>query len=51
MKGANITWDEQSLAAFLTNPQAEVPGNHMPFSGLQDPTQRADVIAYLKSLQ
>jgi len=25
-------------------------GNHMPFSGLQDPTQRADVVDYLKTL-
>ena len=50
MKQANIVWDDKTLGAFLTNPQAAVPGNHMPFSGLQDPTQRADVIAYLQSL-
>jgi cytochrome c len=49
MKQANIVWDDQTLAAFIANPQTAVPGNHMPFSGLQDPTQRADVIAYLKS--
>jgi len=51
MKQANIVWDDQTLATFLANPQATVPGNHMPFSGLQDPTQRSDVIAYLKSLR
>ena len=50
MKQANIVWDDQTLAAFIADPQKTVPGNHMPFSGLQDPTQRADVIAYLKSL-
>ena len=50
MKDANIVWDEKTLAAFLTDPQATVPGNHMPFPGLPDPTQRADVVAYLQSL-
>ena len=50
MKQANIVWDDQTLAAFLADPQTAVPGNHMPFSGLPDPAQRADVIAYLKSL-
>jgi cytochrome c len=50
MKQANIVWDAKSLAAFIADPQTAVPGNHMPFSGLQDPTQRADVIAYLQTL-
>ena len=50
MKQANRVWNEQTLAAFLANPQAAVPGNHMPFSGLQDPQQLADVVAYLASL-
>ena len=51
MKGANITWDDTSLDAYLADPQKLVPGNVMPFSGLADATQRADVIAYLKTLK
>jgi cytochrome c len=51
MKQANVVWDDKTLVAFLANPQAAVPGNHMPFSGLQDPQQRADVVAYLKTLR
>ena len=51
MKGANITWDDASLDAYLADPQKVVPGNVMPFSGLADATQRADVIAYLKTLE
>ncbi len=51
MQQANIVWNDQTLDAYLADPQKAMPGNHMPFSGLQDPTQRADVIAYLKSLQ
>jgi cytochrome c len=50
MKQADIVWSDQTLAAFLADPQNTVPGNHMPFSGLQDATQRADIIAYLKTL-
>lgn len=50
MKNANIVWDDKTLAAFIANPQSTVPGNHMPFSGLQDSAQRASIIAFLKSL-
>jgi cytochrome c len=51
MKGAAITWDEVSLDRYLTNPQEFVPGNIMPFSGVLDGAQRADIIAYLRSLR
>ena len=50
LKRANIVWDDKTLAAFLADPQSAVPGNRMPFSGLQDATQRADIIDYLKTL-
>jgi cytochrome c len=51
MKAANITWDDKPLDDYLADPQKVVPGNVMPFSGLADATQRADVIAYLKTLK
>ena len=51
MKAANITWDDKQLDDYLADPQKVVPGNVMPFSGLADATQRADVIAYLKTLK
>jgi len=51
MKAASITWDDMSLNNYLADPQKVVPGNVMPFSGLADATQRADVIAYLKTLK
>jgi cytochrome c len=51
MKNANITWDDNTLEAYLADPQKLIPGNLMPFSGLSDPKQRADVIAYLKTLK
>jgi len=49
MKAANITWNDQTLDAYIANPQKVVPGNVMPFSGLAADKQRADLIAYLKT--
>ena len=47
LKSSNITWNEETLDKWLTDPQAFVPGAKMFFhlDGAQD---RADVIAYLK---
>ncbi len=50
MKGANITWDARTLDAYLADPQKIIPGNQMPFSGMSDAKQRADVVAYLATL-
>jgi cytochrome c len=51
MKTSNIAWDDTTLDAFVADPQKVIPGNVMPFSGVADPKQRADVIAYLKTLK
>jgi cytochrome c len=51
MKASNITWDDKSLDAYLADPQKTIPGNVMPFSGLADATERANLIAYLKTLK
>ena len=51
MKGADITWDDKTLDAYLTDPQKAIPGNVMPFSGLADAKQRSDLIAYLKTVK
>ena len=51
MKNANIVWDEKALDAFLDNPQKVVPGTTMPFSGIANPRERADLIAYLETLK
>lgn len=51
LKKADLTWDETTLDRFLTDPQATVPGNAMPYPGLPDPAQRAALIAYLKTLK
>lgn len=51
MRNAKITWDAPTLDAYLAGPQSVVPGNLMPFSGIADPAQRADLIAYLETLK
>ncbi|MBS1166057.1 MAG: cycM [Proteobacteria bacterium] len=48
--GETHTWDFATLDVYLTNPKAEVPGNKMAFAGLKKPEDRANVIAYLRSL-
>jgi cytochrome c len=51
MKGANIVWDDKTLDAYIADPQKVIPGNVMPFAGVADAKQRADVIAYLQALK
>lgn len=48
MKKSNITWSPQTLDEFIADPQKEVPGNRMPFAGMPDAGDRADLIAYLQ---
>jgi cytochrome c len=51
MKNSGAVWDEKMLDAFIANPRAAMPGNLMPYSGLTDAKQRADLVAYLKTLK
>ncbi|WP_233101490.1 c-type cytochrome [Variovorax sp. IB41] len=51
MKSADITWDDKSLAAFVTDPQQAVPGNRMPFAGVPDAGEVAELVKYLKTLR
>jgi cytochrome c len=47
MKRSGIVWDEKNLSAFLRNPQEVVPGNRMPFSGMQDEAAVKALVQYL----
>ena len=51
MKAADKTWDPATLDTYLTKPSAMVPGTKMTFAGLSNPTDRANVIAYLETLK
>jgi cytochrome c2 len=48
MRRSGITWTPQSLDTFVADPQAAVPANRMPYGGMPDAGDRADLIAYLQ---
>ena len=50
MKAKGGEWTFDDLNKFLANPKAFVPGTAMGFAGIQKDSERADVIAYLRSL-
>ncbi|MBM3555740.1 MAG: cytochrome c family protein [Alphaproteobacteria bacterium] len=45
---ADLVWSEESLARFLADPKATIPGNRMAFAGFKRKEQTDAVIAYLK---
>jgi cytochrome c len=49
LRRSAIVWDEATLNAFLANPRVVVPRSGMPGSGVPDPQDRSDLIAYLKT--
>ncbi len=47
-KNSGKVWTEQELYVYLKDPQKDVPGTYMTFTGVKDDQKRADVIAYLQ---
>ncbi|MDO6475136.1 c-type cytochrome [Alteromonas sp. 1_MG-2023] len=50
LNGADFKWTDDKLDAWLQSPVSVVPGTQMAFAGLQNPEQRAALIAFLKTL-
>ena len=50
IKRSGIAWTPETLDTFITDPQATVPGNRMPYAGMASPSDRADLIAYLQKM-
>jgi cytochrome c len=50
MQESGIVWEEEILNEYLASPKDVVPKGKMQFIGLRSEEERADVIAYLKSL-
>jgi cytochrome c len=50
MKAKGGKWSYDELNYFIANPRSYIPGTNMTFAGLSRDGQRADVIAYLRTL-
>ena len=44
---AGVVWDVETLTKFITKPRSVVNGSNMSFTGLRNPDDVANVIAYL----
>ena len=42
-------WSEDLLDRYIANPENVIPKTRMNFGGLEDPQERADLIAFLKA--
>jgi cytochrome c len=49
IKRSGIAWTPETLDKFITDPQAMVPGNRMPYAGMAGASDRADLVAYLQN--
>jgi cytochrome c len=49
-KAKGLAWSYENLDRFLAAPKVFMPGTAMSFAGLPKPEDRADVIAYLRTL-
>ena len=49
IKRSGIVWTPEALEKFISDPQAMVPGNRMPYAGMASPDDRANLIAYLQN--
>lgn len=51
LRQAGGKWNDETLNAFLRDPQAAVPGTTMQYEGIGDDKSRAQMIELLKSLR
>jgi cytochrome c len=47
MKRSGITWTAETLDKYIADPQGFIPANRMPYAGMTNATDRADLVAYL----
>ena len=48
IKRSGIIWTPETLDKFVADPQAAAPRNRMPYAGMANASDRADLIAYLQ---
>jgi cytochrome c len=47
MKRSGIDWTPETIEKYIADPQALIPANRMPYAGMANASDRADLIAYL----
>lgn len=50
MKALGGVWTAERINSWITSPKAMVPGTKMTYVGMENPKDRIDVIAYLKTV-
>ena len=48
MKRSGVSWTAETFDKYLADPQAFIPANRMPYAGMSNAADRADLIAYLQ---
>ena len=48
LTSSGVIWGDNTLDAWIADPQHFIPGNTMTFPGVKDARQRADLLAFLK---
>lgn len=51
LKNSGLTWTDKNLVGFLANPEQFVKGTTARFPGLKTAQQKADILAYMKTLK
>jgi cytochrome c len=50
LKRSGITWTPKTMDAYLADPQKAVPANRMPYAGMPEARDRADLILYMQQV-
>jgi cytochrome c len=50
IKGHGGKWDYELLSCYIHDPKGCIPGNKMAFAGIKKDAERADLIAYLRTI-
>ena len=48
LKSSGVVWNDKTLDDWIKDPQHLIPGNEMPFQGIKNNKERADLLAFLK---
>ena len=51
LKASTITWSEDRINSYITDPKKFMAGGKMKYDGLEDAKQRDDLIAFLATLR